>query len=206
MEQMLWYLVATEAFILSSPKTWMEVEQDVRSGRIAVLLIHPMSYALTHLSKALGERIPRFVVSLIVGSLIATVLVGPISWTPTGVAMFLCILPSAFLLDFLGSFLIGLCAFWMESVNGIALIYTRAMMLLGGVMLPIEIYPDWLQPVLRRLPFSSMVYAPGRMFVDPGVRLFGDALDTQLIAVAIYASVAGFVHHTALKRVFTNGG
>ena len=46
--------------------------------------------------------------------------------------MFLLVLPMAFILDFLGALLVGLCAFWLESTQGIALIYSRLMMLLGG--------------------------------------------------------------------------
>jgi ABC-2 type transport system permease protein len=120
--------------------------------------------------------------------------------------MFLAILPLAFLLDFLGSFLVGLCAFWLESISGLALIYTRATMLLGGVMLPMEIYPESLQPILRRLPFASMIYAPGRMFVDPAASLFLDAVATQLMALVLFLCIVGAVQQAALKRVFTNGG
>jgi ABC-2 type transport system permease protein len=204
--QMIWYLVATEAVFMSAPRIWLEVEQDVRTGRLAVQLIRPVSYVLSHLAKAFGERIPRFATSLLIGSIIAWALVGPIQWTPAGIAMFLAILPLAFLLDFLGCFLVGLCAFWLESVNGIAVIYTRAIMLLGGVILPLEIYPEVLQPILRKLPFASMSYAPGRMFVDPQGSLFLDALGTQALALVVFLCIVAAVQTAALKRVFSNGG
>lgn len=204
--QMIWYLVATEAVVLSAQRTWIEVEQDVRTGRLAVHLVRPLSYILSHLAKAFGERIPRFVTTLLIGSAIAWVLVGPIQWTASGIAMFVAILPLAFLLDFLGCFLVGLCAFWIESVTGIAQIYTRGMMLLGGVILPLEIYPEVLQPILRKLPFASMAYAPGRMFVDPQGSLFLDALGAQAVALVVFLCVVAAVQSAALKRVFANGG
>jgi ABC-2 type transport system permease protein len=206
LEQMVWYLVATEAVVMSSPRTWTEVEQDVRTGRLAVQLIRPLSYVLSHLAKALGERIPRFITTLLVGSAIATVIVGPIPWTLSGFAMFLGIVPLAFLLDFLGSFLVGLCAFWLESVNGIALLYMRAVMLLGGVILPIEVYPEALHPILKSLPFAGMIYAPGRMFVDPQASLFLDAVVAQVMALIVFAGIVVALQSVALRRVFTNGG
>ena len=204
--QTIWYLVVTEALTLSAPRTWAEVEQDVRTGRLTVQLLHPSSYALSHLGKAMGERIPRFAMCMLVGAATALAIVGPIQWTLTGLVMFLAVLPLAFLLDFLGSFLVGLCAFWLENINGLALIYTRSTMLLGGVMLPLEIYPESLQPILRKLPFASMIYAPGRLFVDPAGAVFVDAIGTQAIAMVLFLCVVGSVHNVAMKRVFTNGG
>jgi len=204
--QMIWYLVATEAFALSGPRTWYEVEQDVRTGRVAVQLIHPLSYGLTHLGKAMGERIVRFAIYMLAGVVIALAIAGPLRWTASGLAMFLAILPLAFLLDFLGHFLVGLCAFWLESVNGLALIYTRATMLLGGLILPMEMYPAALQPTLRRLPFASMVYAPGRMFVDPSGAVFFKAFWTQAAALIVFLCIVGAVQAAAFKRVFSNGG
>ena len=40
--QMLWYLVITEAIYMSAPRVWAEVDQDVRTGRLAVHLITPV--------------------------------------------------------------------------------------------------------------------------------------------------------------------
>ena len=69
-----------------------------------------------------------------VGSVIAMLLTGPIAFSISGLAMFILVLPMAFILDFLGALLVGLCAFWLESTQGIALIYSRLMMLLGGLL------------------------------------------------------------------------
>src|SRR5437764_487084 len=67
--QMLWYLVTTEAVFLSAPRIWAEVEQDVRTGRLAVHLIRPLSYTAGHFSRAIGERIVRFSINLSIGSI-----------------------------------------------------------------------------------------------------------------------------------------
>jgi ABC-2 type transport system permease protein len=204
--QMLWYLVITEAVFLSAPRIWAEVEQDVRTGRLAVQLIRPLSYTAGHLSRAMGERAVRFTMNLVIGSIIALVLVGPIPISFSGLAMFAVVLPVAFVLDFFGMFLVGLSAFWLESAAGVALIYLRSVMLFGGMFLPVEIYPDALQPALRILPFASMVSAPGRMFVSPSFALLKDALITQGIAVIGYAGLVSLVQLIAFRRLFANGG
>jgi ABC-2 type transport system permease protein len=95
--QMLWYLVVTESVALSAPRISGEVDQDVRTGRLAVQLIYPLSYMGAHLSRAMGQRIVRFAINLTMGAAIALVLVGPITLTAKGLGMFLVILPAAFL-------------------------------------------------------------------------------------------------------------
>ena len=136
----------------------------------------------------------------------ALVLVGPIPISVPGFAMFMAVLPAAFLLDFLGMFLVGLCAFWLESTAGLALIYTRTVMMFGGMFLPLEVYPNALQPTLRILPFASMLSAPGRMFVDPSFRLLKDSMVTQVSAVIALAGLVALVQFIALRRLFANGG
>jgi ABC-2 type transport system permease protein len=203
---MLWYLVVTEAIYMSASRVAAEVDEDVRTGRLAVHLIRPVSYVLGHFSRAMGDRVVRFAINLAVGSVVALILVGPIEVSLPGIAMFLAVLPAAFVLDFLGMFLIGLCAFWLESTSGLVLIYTRTVMMFGGMFLPLEIYPDALQPMLRILPFASMLSAPGRMFVSPGFRLFGESIAIQGFAVLVFAGMVAVVQSMALRRLFANGG
>src|ERR1041384_1250089 len=58
--QMLWYLAMTESIILSGPRVAQEIDQDVRTGALAVQLIRPLSYPLARLWTTLGERSVRF--------------------------------------------------------------------------------------------------------------------------------------------------
>src|SRR5919201_3661745 len=73
--QMLWYLAMTEAIILSSPRVSNEVDQDVRTGALAVQLIRPLAYPLARLWTTLGERFVRFALNAVVGAIIALLLV-----------------------------------------------------------------------------------------------------------------------------------
>jgi len=205
-KQMLWYLVATESIILSMPRLWYEVDQEVRTGQLAVQLIRPLSYAGAHFGRTMGERLVRFTANLTVGSVVALLLAGPISFSVSGFGMFLLVLPMAFAIDFLGALLIGLCAFWLESTQGIALIYSRLMMVLGGLLLPIDVYPESIQPFLRALPFAAILNAPGRIFVDPSAGSFLQCLGVQAASLAVYGAGAFALHTLALRRLFVNGG
>jgi len=204
--QMLWYLVATESIVLAMPRLWYEVDQDVRTGALAVQLVRPLSYAATHFGRSMGERLVRFAMNLTMGSIVATLFAGPLEFSVTGIAMFLLVLPMAFVIDFFGALLVGLCAFWLEGTQGIALIYSRVMMLLGGLMVPLELYPDAVQPVLRALPFAAILHAPGRMLVAPSLELFLQCLGVQAACVIVYGLAVFVLHTYALRRLFVNGG
>jgi ABC-2 type transport system permease protein len=154
----------------------------------------------------MGDRVVRFTINLAVGAIIALILVGPIPMSAGGIVMFLAVLPASFLLDFLGMFLIGLCAFWLESTSGLALIYTRTVMMFGGMFLPLAIYPAVLQPILRVLPFASMLSAPGLMFVTPSLNLLEESIAIQGAAVALFSGMVGIVQYVAMRRLFSNGG
>ncbi|MDQ2998080.1 MAG: ABC-2 family transporter protein [Chloroflexota bacterium] len=204
--QMLWYLAMTEAITLSTPRVAQEVDQDVRTGALAVQLIRPLSYPLARLWMTLGERLVRFALNVAVGSMLALLLVGPIAFTPLGLLMFALTLPLAFVLDFLGNFLIGLAAFWIEDTTGLALIYSRLTMILGGMLIPLELFPEHLQPILRALPFAGVVYGPARMFVHPELGFMANLVVRQGIAIGVFAILVTLVYRVALGRIFSNGG
>ncbi len=204
--QMLWYLAVTESIILSTPRVSQEVDRDVRVGTVAVYLTKPLSYPLYRLWLALGERSVRFTVNLLVGCAIALVFVGPIPISPTGLGLFVLALPLAFVVDFLGTFLVGLGAFWMEDTAGLTLIYSRVTMILGGLLIPVELFPAWLQPVVKWLPFSSIVYGPSRLFVHPDPYFLAGLLIRQLVAVGVFALIVAAVYRLAIRRVSANGG
>ena len=205
-KQMLWYLVATESIIMSMPRLWYEVDRDVRTGALAVHLTRPLSYVGAQFGRSTGERLVRFTINLVMGFLVATLFAGPIPFSAAGLSMFTLVLPMAFIIDFFGAMLVGLCAFWLESTQGIALIYSRLMMLLGGLMVPIEVYPDSVQPILRALPFAAILNAPGRMLVAPTFSLFVQCLVLQALCLVVYGSAVFALHRYALRRVFVNGG
>jgi ABC-2 type transport system permease protein len=206
LQQMIFYLAVTEAIVISTPRVSLEVDEDVRTGRLATELLRPLSYALFRLGHTLGERFVRFLVNLAAGAVIATLLVGPLRLSATGLTMFAIVLPMAFVLEFLGFFLIGLGAFWLENTAGLTLIYSRAGMILGGALLPLDVLPDNLQRIARILPFAGVTYAPARMFVSPAAGLLADVLIRQGLAVAVFVGAVVLVQRAAFKRLHANGG
>jgi ABC-2 type transport system permease protein len=204
--EMLWYLAITESIVLSAPPMTLEIDSDVRTGTIAVHLLRPLSYPLYRLWTTLGERAVRFAVNLAVASVVALVFVGPITVSVRGLAIFACAVPLAFVLDFTAYFVIGLGAFWLENTTGLTLIYSRVAMIFGGMLLPVELFPERLQRVMGWLPFASVVYGPARLFIHPDAGFLGGLLVRQAIAAGLLALFASAVYAAAVRRIHAHGG
>lgn len=203
--QMLWYLTITEAIMLSAPRVTQQVDNDVRTGAITVKLIRPLCYPLAVLSANLGERMVRFSVNLSVGATITTLLVGPAT-SIVGLPLLLISIPLAFVVDFLGCFLIGLCAFWLEDTSGIFLIYSRCMMILGGMLIPLELFPEFIKPIVKLLPFQNVVYGPAHIFLKPDAVQLLELLGRQCLSITLLSLAIAGVWSLVQRRVFANGG
>ncbi len=204
--QMLWYLGITESIVLCAPTIAQEIDEDVRTGTLAVQLIRPLSYPLYRLWTTLGERAVRFGLNLTVSIVIALLFVGLIPLSLPGIFLFLLSLPLAFVLDFLATFLVGLAAFWLENTTGLMLIYSRITMILGGMLIPLDLFPEQWQPVLKNLPFASIVYGPARLFVQPDLVFAGELLLRQAVAIGVLSLLIAWVYSTAVQRIHANGG
>ena len=206
LEEFIWYLAFAECVIMSSPRVTPYIDEDVRTGSIAVQLVRPMSYPLYRLASNFGEQVVRFVVTVFAASVIALVLAGVPEHFPTGILFAALALPLAFVLDFLGYLLVGLGAFWFEDTTGMALIYSRLTMIAGGMLLPLELFPETLQLVLKSLPFGYIVNGPARLFVHPELTTLGVVLLNQLIWTIVLGLAVAAVYRKALNRIALNGG
>ncbi|MUG98702.1 ABC transporter permease [Scytonema sp. UIC 10036] len=205
LSQMIWYLGITESIVLSNPPIAQEVDHDVRTGALAVQLIRPVSYPLYRLWTALGDRIVRFSLNISVTVGLVLLFVGLIPISLTSLLLFLIALPRAFVLDFLGNFLVGLAAFWLENTSGLMLIYGRIMMILGGMLLPLDLLPNEWHPLLKALPFASILYGPARLFVNTDLAFASKLLLKQGIAISVLGLLVACVYNTAVKRIHANG-
>jgi len=204
--QMLWYLTITESIYMSAPRLSRQVDEDVRSGTLAVRLIKPMSYPLYCLSSCLGERTVRFVFNVFIGAVITCFLVGPVAMSLDGLVMLAIACLLGFVLDAFGQLIVGLCAFWLEDTSGLFLIYTRLVMILGGMLIPLELFPQWLKAIVVFTPFPYVVYGPVHLFLHPSLTEFGALLQSQLVCLLAMGLFTSFVYSRAKGRICAHGG
>jgi ABC-2 type transport system permease protein len=204
--QMIWYLVATETIIMSMLPIHRYIEREIKDGDVAIRLNKPYSFLGYHWSVFIGEGLLKAVVLILVGGLVAAVTVGSIAFNwlsiPARVVTFL----FTATLNFMYGALIGLLAFWTEDIAGFYFIFDRLKWLLGGFLMPIAVFPDWLQHIAGWLPFSLMIYRPARLAVEFDWTTWADLSVRQIGLILLMGFLTQGVYRLGVRRLDVNGG
>jgi ABC-2 type transport system permease protein len=201
----LWYLMMAETLELSRPRLGNMIADSVKDGSIAYVLNKPYDFLVYQFSTAMGETVLRAIMNAVLGSAAVWLMMGP----PVAPIGFLIVLPAvigAWILNFFLAVLIGLTAFVTEDISAYQWIVQKFAFILGGLLIPLDFYPGWLQSIARALPFSAMVYGPSRLFVSPTAETFFNTLSMQLIWIAILGLATILVYRRGVARLTLNGG
>ena len=107
----------------------------------------------------------------------------------TGVATVLVALAN--LLGFLLRFTVMLVAFWADNVWSLNVMLRFTSELLGGLMLPLSLFPDWAREALMWTPFPYLFYLPVMALMgDVGPGDFARAVTVSAAWVVICALAA----------------
>jgi ABC-2 type transport system permease protein len=201
----LWYLLMAEAVLLSKPDLSRSISEAVKDGSIAYLLNKPFNFILYQFAIGLGDSLLSFVSNAVIGSALLWWLVGPpptlLGWPVVLLAVLL-----AWLLDFCITAMIGLSAFLAEEVSAFRWIYQKLVFILGGLLIPIDFFPEWLQRIAFSLPFAWTVYGPARLFVDPTWERFVNVVAAQTIWLLVLGGLLILFYRWAVTRLTINGG
>lgn len=201
----LWYLMLAETIELSRPRLGNTISDAVKDGSIAYILSKPYDFLLYHYSSSMGETVFRAVLNALLGGALVWLLVGPppqaFGWPLVAVTIF-----GAWTLNFCIAAMIGLSAFVVEDISAFQWIYQKFAFILGGLLIPLDFYPEWLQTIARALPFSAMVYGPARLFVEPSLSAFATTFGMQLAWIAGLSLLLVFFYRRSLAHLTVNGG
>jgi ABC-2 type transport system permease protein len=100
---------------------------------------------------------------------------------------------------------IGLLAFWLEDVTPVYWVAQKLLFVLGGLMMPIELYPDVIRRIAAWTPFPSMLDGPASYVLTGG----GGELEIAS-SLAIWGGLAILAVYALSRRVLStitiNGG
>ncbi|MDF1516080.1 MAG: ABC-2 family transporter protein, partial [Anaerolineae bacterium] len=179
---------------------------SVKAGNLAYTMIRPISYPLNQVAQSLGNSAPRFLINLVTASVVIGLGAGQISGSWSGFAAFLLMAFLALILDALIAVLIGLTAFWLEEVMPVFLIYQKLLFTIGGLFLPLEMFPPWLRRLAEWLPFRFITNVPARLFVHFSLSEFITSLTGQIVYIAVIGALLMGVWQSAQRRMVVHGG
>ena len=204
--ELLWYLAITEWVILSLPPVHLDIEQEVRSGDIACRLPRPLSYVGAKLAEAAGDTLLRMATLGVAGVALALALVGAFPDDPRGLLFVVPLGVMAAAVGLMFHAAIGLGAFWLQDCAPLYWIWQKLAFILGGLLLPLEIYPDWLRSVAAWTPWSAMMHGAGRMSFGWDPAAAGLVLAKLSIWVVVAGVLLALVYRRALRVLQINGG
>lgn len=160
---LVWYAATSEAATVSAPPRLIEqAGDDIASERIAVELTRPLPAVLLRIAVELGRMAPRLLVCIVIGWTFALIYGG----RPPSAGALLLALPSLCLgvaLNVVAQHAFASAGFWLRETRSAWFIYQKLIFVLGGMLIPLELLPSWMERVARLLPFASMAYAPARI-------------------------------------------
>jgi ABC-2 type transport system permease protein len=193
-----------------------EVRAMIRSGAVAYELCRPVDlYGLWYARSIAWRTAPTLLraVPLCVFAAVVLPLVGLEEWrlaAPPSMAAagaFAAALACALLLGSAISTLINISLIWTISGEGAALAMTTLTTVLSGFLLPIPLFPDWAQPIVRALPFAGVADLPFRLFTghiapENAVGVIGQ----QLVWTAVLVILGREVLRRGVRRLVVQGG
>lgn len=207
LKAMIWYLIITEIVTLSTTNYYEEVSNAVKTGEIAYLLNKPYHYVLYAFSDHMGKISLRLMVNTVMGILIGFILVGSlatIKWWH---------LPFAFLgivfgilINYFMNLALAMTAFWVEENVPFRWIFQKLVFTLGGMLLPLELFPAWLRGISEKLPFAYITYAPAKMTVAFDGGGFARMFMVQTAYLVLALTICFLIYKKGVKQLNVNGG
>jgi len=183
-------LVALVSMLTSSWSSWF-IADSIRHGELSSWLVRPVSVHLNLLANNVSEKLVKLVLLVpmivVVGFVVRSAFrlpTDPVRWLLFVVAL---LLATALTIGL--DVLIGTLAFWFEDVSGLDRFRLLLSSVFSGGVVPLALFPQFLQPVLDVQPFRYMISFPLEV-------LLGTASPTGFVGALAWAAV--FVGGAAL--------
>ncbi len=203
-----YYLAALVVRLMTGAWVIWEVNFEIRGGTLAYRLLRPIHPLVAYAAENVGAMPLRVlaVVPIAAGAVLAT---GGERLTrdPLLLAVFPLALVGAWLITFLAMAVIGALAFWVESSGGVFEVWLGLFGVFSGYLVPLELFPRWLEMTSRFLPFRYMLAFPVELVIGltPRSVALGE-LAIQWAFVAVLGVAARLVWRAGLARFAAFGG
>jgi ABC-2 type transport system permease protein len=200
-----WYLASTEWILLSAPLIHVDIQDAIRRGDVVYQLGRPVSYVGATLAEGLGLLVARAPLLGLTAFACAFAFTG---WMPS-LGVLALIVPLGLVASGLLTILylgIGLLAFWIEDVTPVYWVWQKLLFILGGLMLPLGLYPEVMQRIAALTPFPVILAGPASLILDEqGV---GPAVLAGNLAIwcGVTALCVGWMFRRATETLAVNGG
>jgi ABC-2 type transport system permease protein len=200
---MVWYLAIAEIPILASPRIVRELEADFRFDLVSGLLTRPIGYFGQRYSEFVGETLAGVLWMAVLVPLQASLLTLSFPFTGMMMIKIALLIVIGSLLKTTHEFTIGVLACWIGEATPVWWVYQKLLFTLGGLMIPLQFYPDTMREIAYWLPFSPIVNGPASLLLEPGA--FTDVFVRLLLWSLASFGLAYIMVKLAMKKITIQG-
>jgi ABC-2 type transport system permease protein len=179
-----------------------ELDYAIRKGELSVKLLRPIDPIHDHVALHLADKVFRLftAVPLIV---LAAMLVPGVAYPsdPATLALFLFTMAVALAIRFMSQYCIGLLGFWITQSLALNEMLYAGMVMFGGVIAPLELFPPAVGRLAEFLPFRYMLSLPVEILLG---RLTGAerlaSVSIQILWLAVLIVAYRLLWRVGIKR------
>jgi ABC-2 type transport system permease protein len=208
-DQVVTYIWLGQAMLLL---VLLDVDKDIaamiRTGNVAYEMTRPLDLYSVWFTRALSGRAAPLLMRSVPIFVIAGAFLGlrrPASlWAGT---LFLFSSLAGLLLAASFVALMTVCMFWTISGEGINRLAAPAIFFFSGIVIPLPLFPDWMQRLTSVLPFRGLIDTPFRIYMGvlTGPTAVG-ALLHQLAWAIVFILLGRMILLRGVKRLVVQGG
>lgn len=101
--------------------------------------------------------------------------------------------------------LISLSAFWVEDSHPFQMVYQK-FILIFGVLFPLEMFPKFIQTIIKFTPIYGVSYGPAKLLIDFNLDILISVLTSQIITIIIVSILLAIIYGRGVKKLNVNGG
>ncbi|SFM48810.1 ABC transporter permease [Thermodesulforhabdus norvegica] len=144
-----------------------DLDREIRLGELSSRLMKPLNPIHYHIAFNLADKIFRLLT--LVPAVVAITLPFPalrFSSSPEHILGFLLSLSMAWSIRFVSQYCIGLLGFWVTQSMAINEMVYAGLLLFGGVIAPLDLFPARYQGFIMHLPFRYMLSLPVEILLE----------------------------------------
>lgn len=206
--QMIWYVTFTELLTSFSSSNIVRKTptNDIAGGNIAYVLNKPYSYTGYIFSRFFAESTIKGIVNLICSLILGLVLIGPLeTFNLKFLPLIIITMFFATIIAALIRLIISYLSFWVENSEPFQWLF-KTIFLIFGVTFPLEMFPIWLQPVIRYSPVYAALSGPCKMIVNFNINEYFAVILSQVFYIVLLVLIVSVEYKKGVKKVNVNGG
>jgi ABC-2 type transport system permease protein len=156
-----YYLVTLVVRQMTGAWVAWDMVQEIKDGLLGMRLLRPIHPLVGFAANSMSQLPMRALVSLPVTILVLVVAArAHLTHDPVAIGIFVLSIAGAWILNFSVSAMIGTLGLFLESSLQVWELWMGGFMLLSGYLVPLALFPGWLQRIARVLPFVCLQAFP----------------------------------------------